>query len=238
MTKNIVITGVSTGIGYGAAREFVKKGYLVFGSLRKKEDADRLKKEFGENFIPLIFDITDHSAIANAARLVKEKLGNSGLSGLINNAGAVDGAPLMHITIESFKRHLDVLVTGQLMVIQQFLPLLGAQKNYLHRPGRIINISSVNGRVAAPFLGGYVAAKHALEGLSDVLRIELQLYGIDVIVVGPGTIKTAIWGKVPEDIAEQFRGTDYYLPGKKFNDYLKKQFLQMLWNLKILVVGS
>jgi NAD(P)-dependent dehydrogenase (short-subunit alcohol dehydrogenase family) len=219
--KSVVITGVSTGLGYGATNEFIKKGYHVFGSVRKQEDADKLIKEFGGSFTPLIFDITDHTAIASAARLVKEQLANNGLAGLINNAGAVDGSPLMHMPIESFRKHFEVLLIGQLAVIQQFLPLLGAQKQYPYKPGRIINITSVNGKIAVPFLGGYVAAKHAFDGLSDTLRIELQIYGIDVIIVAPGMIKTAIWGKVPEDIAETYRDTDYYIPGKNFNNYIK-----------------
>jgi short-subunit dehydrogenase len=220
--QHIVITGVSTGIGYGVTKISIQKGYHVFGSVRKQEDADRLKKEFGDNFTPLLFDITDHTAIANAAKLVKDKLNNQGLSGLINNAGTAHGAPLMHIPIEDFRNHLEVLLIGQLAVIQAFLPLLGAQKNYANKPGRIINITSVNGKIPVPFLGGYVSAKHAMEGLSHTLRTELLLYGIDVIIVGPGQIKTAIWDKQTDDIVEKFRNTDYYIPGKAFNDYIKK----------------
>jgi NAD(P)-dependent dehydrogenase (short-subunit alcohol dehydrogenase family) len=220
--KTIVITGVSTGIGYGTTKGFIQKGYQVFGSVRKQEDADRLKKEFGENFTPLIFDITDHTAIADAAKMVKEKIGVKGLNGLINNAGTTHGAPLMHMSIEDFRNNLEVLLVGQLAVIQAFLPLLGAQKDYPHKPGRIINITSINGKIAAPFLAGYVAAKHAMEGLSKTLRIELQLFGIDVIIVGPGVVKTAIWGKQTDDILEKYSGTDYYLPGKAFNDFVKK----------------
>jgi NAD(P)-dependent dehydrogenase (short-subunit alcohol dehydrogenase family) len=218
----IVITGVSTGIGYGATKILIHKGYHVFGSVRKQEDADRLKNEFGDNFTPLIFDVTDHVAIASAATLVKEKIGNQGLSGLINNAGAAHGAPLMHMPIEDFRKHLEVLLVGHLAVIQAFLPLLGAEKNYSNKPGRIINITSVNGRIPVPFLGGYVSSKHAMEGLSHTLRTELQIYGIDVIIVAPGQIKTAIWGKQTDEMVENFRNTDFYLPGKAFNDYIKK----------------
>jgi NAD(P)-dependent dehydrogenase (short-subunit alcohol dehydrogenase family) len=220
--QSIVITGVSTGIGYGAAKVFIKKGYQVFGSVRKNEDANRLKQEFGDHFVPLIFDITDHGAIAETARLVKEKLAGSGLAGLINNAGTTHGSPLMHMPINEFRNNLEVLVVGQLAVIQAFLPLLGAQKNYPHKPGRIINITSGNGKIAAPFLGGYVSSKHAMEGLSNTLRIELLLYGIDVIIVGPGMVKTAIWDKQTDDVLEKYRNTDYYAAGKTFTEFLKK----------------
>lgn len=223
MSKNIVITGVSTGIGYGATKVFVRNGYHVSGSVRTQTDADRLKTEFGNQFTPLLFDITDHTAIESAASKVKEQIGNDGLCGLINNAGAANGAPLMHMPVESFRQHLEVLLVGQLVVTQQFLPLLGAKSNYSHKPGRIINITSINGRIAAPFIGGYVASKHAMEGLSDTLRIELQPYGIDVIVVGPGVIKTAIWGKLPDEEAEKYKHTDYYQSALAFNRFLKER---------------
>jgi NAD(P)-dependent dehydrogenase (short-subunit alcohol dehydrogenase family) len=220
--KNIVITGVSSGIGYGMTKLFVKKGYCVFGSVRKKEDADRLVKEFGSNFNPLIFDISDRTAISIAADYVKEKIGNNGLSGLINNAGSAEAAPLMHMQIESFRRQLEVLLIGHLNVIQEFLPLLGASETHPVKPGRIFNISSTNGKMAAPFIGSYVAAKHALEGMSDTLRIELQIYGIDVITVRPGMVKTDIYSKSPDDNGEKYRNTDFYLPMKKFHEFLKK----------------
>jgi NAD(P)-dependent dehydrogenase (short-subunit alcohol dehydrogenase family) len=223
MSKNIVITGVSTGIGYGATSVFIRNGYQVFGSVRNLADAERLKAEFGNRFTPLIFDITDQKAIAGAVLTVKDHIGDEGLCGLINNAGAASGAPLMHMSLDSFRQHLEVLLIGQLAVTQQFLPLLGAQRNYPHKPGRIINITSVNGRIAAPFIGGYVASKHAMEGLSDTLRIELQIYGIDVIVVGPGVIKTAIWGKLPDEEAEKYKQTDFYQSSLTFNRFLKER---------------
>lgn len=222
MKKSVVITGVSTGIGNGATREFVKQGYHVFGSVRKKEDAVLLKKEFGEDFTPLIFDITDREAISNSARLVEEKLAGQGLAGLINNAGSTEGAPLMHISIDDFKKHLDILVTGQLAVTQAFLPLVGAVKNCSFPPGKIMNITSINGKIPSPFLGAYVTAKHAMEGLSKVLRIELQLYGIDVIVVGPGIIHTPIWDKAEKQTFEQYKQTDYYQPYQSFSTLMRQ----------------
>lgn len=222
MKKSVVITGVSTGIGNGTTREFIKGGYHVFGSVRKPEDAVRLKKEFGDDFTPLIFDITDHVAIRESAQLVKEKLAGQGLTGLINNAGSAEGAPLMHIPIDVFKKHLDVLVTGQLAVTQAFLPLLGAEKDCTFKPGKIINITSINGKIPSPFIGPYVAAKHAMEGLSKVLRIELQLYGIDVIVIGPGIISTPIWDKAEQQGFEQYKQTDYYQPYQIFTTFMHK----------------
>jgi len=101
--KNIVVTGCSTGIGYGISKELVLKRYRVFGSVRKQEDADRLKKEFGNNFEPLLFDITDHKSIKEEAHRVKEYIGEDNLAGLINNAGATEGGPLMHISPDLLK---------------------------------------------------------------------------------------------------------------------------------------
>ena len=225
MKKSVVITGVSTGIGYGATMEFQKHGYHVFGSVRKPKDAIKLKKEFGEDFTPLIFDITNQKSVIESAKLVEEKLEGKGLAGLINNAGAAQGAPLMHMPIEVFRQHLEVLVVGQLIVTQAFLPLLGANKNCSFRPGKIINISSINGKMPAPFIGGYVASKYALEGLSKTLRIELQLYGIDVIIVGPGIIKTPIWDKAEEISFEPYRNTDYYEPYQSFSKFVKKMIV-------------
>ena len=222
MKKSVVITGVSTGIGYGSTKEFIHKGYHVFGSVRKREDAVKLKNEFGTAFTPLIFDITDEKAIHEAAKLVGEILNGNGLTGLINNAGAAEAGPLMHMPVDIFRRHLEILVIGQLIVIQAFLPLLGADKNSSSPPGKIINISSINGKIPAPFMGGYVAAKHALEGLSKTLRIELQLYGIDVITVGPGIIKTTIWEKAEENTFEQYRNTIYFEPYQLFAAVVRK----------------
>lgn len=220
--KNIVITGVASGIGYGALREFIKQGYRVFGSVRTREDADRLAGEFGSNFVPLICDITKHNTVYDAAAMVRNILKNEGLDGLINNAGAAEGGPLMHMPIDVFQKHLDVLVTGHLVTTQVFLPLLGAQDQYPNKPGRIINISSIAGKSGSPFLGAYVAAKHALEGLSKTLQIELQPYGIDVVVISPGLVQTKIWDKIQDETFEKYKGTIYYEPFRNFVNFFKK----------------
>ncbi len=219
--NNIVITGVSTGIGYGATTEFIKKGYRVFGSVRKEEDAERLKKEFGPNFEALIFDLTDSKTIKDEADRVKTIIGDDNLTGLINNAGATEGAPLMHIPLDQMRQNLEVLLIGQLAVTQSFLPLLGAGKNNKKAPGRIMMISSTSGKSGFPFVGPYATAKHALEGMSKSLRGELAMYGIDVIVVGPGNIKTAIWGKNKTETIEQYIETDYYKPLKNMHKYMQ-----------------
>ncbi len=204
---NVLITGVSTGIGLGAALEFLEHGCRVFGSVRSKQDADRIKLELGENFTPLIFDVRDSNAIRKAAEIVKKSLMGETLDGLVNNAGISVSGPLMHIRAEEFSEQLDINVTGVLRVTQAFLPLLGAKAGFGGRPGRIVNIGSVSGKIVFPFIGPYTASKHALEALSDTLRRELMIYNIDVIVIVPGNTDTPIWEKAKE--RPEYQDTDF-----------------------------
>jgi len=208
MTKTVLITGVSSGIGYEVAKELVARRYQVFGSVRKQADAVRVQSELGSDFTPLLFDVTDEAGIATAVATIHESVSNRGLTALINNAGVAEPAPLMHMDLADFRKHLEINVTGVLAVSQACLPLLGAQKEWPYQPGRILNISSVSGRVAYPFMGAYAASKHALEGMSDSLRRELLMYGIDVILIEPGTVKTPIIGKFAEQV-ERYMNTDY-----------------------------
>ncbi len=197
-SKNILITGVSTGIGYDLAKVFLKNNYLVFGSVRKQEDLDRLSDELGENFHPLLFDVTDHRGIDEAARHLEKDLGDAGLGGLINNAGLAVGGPFIDLDIEDFRYQFEVNVLGLVKVTQAFLPLLGARENHATAPGKIIQISSISGKMGMPFVAPYVGSKHAVEGISDSLRRELLLFGIDVVLIEPGPIKTPIWNKSME----------------------------------------
>jgi len=207
--KTVVITGASTGIGYDAARYLVEKGWRVLGSVRKEADAARLQQAFGERFIPLRFDVTDPEGVSAAAAQTAEIVGDAGLAGLVNNAGIALPGPAMHIPMADFRWQFEVNLFGQLDVTQKFLPLLGARKPCPHPPGRIINMSSVSGRVVFPFFSPYAGSKHGLEVLSAALRRELVIYGIDVIIIGPGSIKTPIWDKADELDLAPYEGTDY-----------------------------
>ena len=197
--KNILITGVSTGIGYATAKYFLDKGYFVFGSVRKKIDAEKLQQQFSNNFKPLLFDVTDDKAIANAVLEVQHIIGDNGLAGLVNNAGIAVSGPMQHVPIEKIEHQLNVNVLGVIRVTQAFLPLLGAVENYSHSPGRIIQISSVSGTISAPFMGPYSASKYALEAISDALRRELSIFGIKVVVIQPGPIQSEIWDKINDE---------------------------------------
>ncbi|MGH2374079.1 MAG: SDR family oxidoreductase [bacterium] len=208
-SRAAVITGVSTGIGRAAAEELATHGYHVFGSVRRESDAAGLRERLGERFTPLLFDVTDAVAVRGAAGQVAGILGGRGLTGLVNNAGIGIGGPLMHQPLDEVRRPFEVNLFGVLAVTQAFLPLLGAGFPQVHPPGRIINISSVGGKIAFPFLGAYVASKHALEAASDALRRELAMYGIDVIVIEPGSVRTAIWDKAEQEDLSRYAGTDY-----------------------------
>src|SRR5690606_15134971 len=169
--KSILITGVSTGIGWSTAKLFLAKGYLVFGSVRKQADADRLQQEFGKDFHPLIFDVQDLKGIQEAYLEVKATLKDTSLDCLVNNAGVSVNGPMAYIALEEFSSQLDINVLGLVRVTQTFLPLLGFDNNL--PKGRIINISSGAGRVTRPFMAPYAASKHAVEAVSDGLRREL-----------------------------------------------------------------
>ncbi len=208
--KTAVVTGASTGIGWACAKVLTARGFEVFGSVRKQADADRLAREFGAPFTPLLFDVTDEAAVKQAARTVADRLDGRPLAGLVNNAGIAVSGPLLHIDPSELSFQLEVNVVSQLSVTQAFAPLLGASPGAkVARPGRIVMISSVGGRVGSPFVGPYNASKFALEGLSESLRRELMIYGVDVILVAPGAVATPIWDKADSVDVTRFANTPF-----------------------------
>jgi len=207
--RSVVVTGASTGIGRATAKALVEQGLRVFGSVRKQADAASLREEFGGEVQPLLFDVTDGEAIAEAVSTVQEALGDTTLAGLVNNAGVALPGAMMHQPIDELRRVFEINVFGLVAVTQAFLPLLGARRDPAGPPGRVVNISSVSGRLSVPFLGAYAASKHAVEALSDALRRELMIYGIDVIVVQPGAIETPIWDKAEVLDLGPYAHTDY-----------------------------
>ena len=216
LKHSAVITGVSTGIGYATAKLLVERGFQVFGSVRSEADAERIAQEFGPNYCPLIMDVTDETAVRRSADTVREKLGQNRLFALINNAGIEMTGPLAYLPLDRFRLQLEVNLIGVLSVTQAFLPLLGTDPQRIGNPGKIINISSALGRLAVPFVGAYCASKFGLEALSDSLRREMMLFGIDVIVVEPGAIVTPIWEKAEGKLLHEFPGTPYQRSLTKF----------------------
>jgi NAD(P)-dependent dehydrogenase (short-subunit alcohol dehydrogenase family) len=217
--KSIVVTGASTGIGWGCVKVLVRDGFHVFGSVRRVPDGDRLSREFGERFTPLVFDVTDEAAVAAGAKQVAAALANSTLFGLVNNAGIAVSGPLLYLAVDDFTHQFAVNLTGQLTVTRAFAPLLGADRARQGSPGRIVMMSSIAGRNGLPFLGAYASSKFALEGMSESLRRELMLFGIDVIVVAPGAIATPIWDKAEALDTSPLASTPYGSALVRFKDY-------------------
>jgi len=143
--------------------------------------------------------VTDDASVAAAAKTIGAAVGNSGLAGLVNNAGIAVAGPLEFIDVAEFQRQLDVNVTGVLRTTQAMLPHLRNAR------GRIVNISSIGGRVAVPLVGPYAASKFALEGMSDSLRRELRPWGMHVALIEPGAVATPIWDKGVDQADEMDR---------------------------------
>ncbi|MFY9953999.1 SDR family oxidoreductase [Bradyrhizobium sp.] len=208
--KSVVITGASTGIGWATAKLLLARSFRVFGSVRKAADADRLKSEFGAHFTPLMFDVTDEAAVLAAAREVRTALNGETLTGLVNNAGIAVAGPVLELAADEFRRQMDVNVIGPIIATQAFGPLLGSDPQLKGAKGRIVMISSVAGKNGNPLMSAYSASKHAIEGLSESLRRELMLFGIDVVIIAPGAVKTPIWGKAEEVDVSPFRNSPFF----------------------------
>lgn len=218
--RAIVVTGASTGIGWASAKLLLDKGFRVFGSVRKAADAERLSNEFGPNFTPLMFDITDEAAVLAAAREVRAALKRETLAGLVNNAGIAVAGPMLELAADEFRRQMDVNVIGPVIATQAFGPLLGSDPSLKGPKGRVVMISSVAGKNGNPLTSAYSASKHALEGLSESLRRELMLFGIDVIIVAPGPVKTPIWSKAEDVDISSYRNSPYFPALQKVRAYM------------------
>ena len=219
-SKDVVVTGVSTGIGWGTTKVLIEKGFRVFGSVRKQADADRLQSEFGDGFVPLMMDITDADAVHQAAEKVGSMIGDRYLVGLVNNAGIVVSGPLLHLRPSEYRRQLDVNMVAPLVVTQAFAPLLGTDKRRQGPAGRIVNITSSGARVPIPLLGAYGASKSGLEGMSDVLRLELMLFGIDLVMIEPGFVNTTMYDKGEKEDLSEYKPTEYWNAVQKFQKFI------------------
>ena len=216
--KSVVVTGVSSGIGWGITKVLLKQGFRVFGSVRQEKDAVRLQAEFGQAFTPLLFDTTDEAVVQRAAAEVERLLSGESLAGLVNNAGMALAGPLLYQPLEDFRQQLEVNLVGPFIVTKAFAPLLRSKQS--RKSGRIVNITSVGGKMGPPFLGAYAASKHGLEGMSESLRRELLLFGVDVIIVAPGSVATRTWDKAESADVKIYAATPYAKALKNFTDYM------------------
>jgi short-subunit dehydrogenase len=183
--KVVVITGASSGIGRETALYLAKNGYTVYGVARRAEKLKELEP-LGVKTVPA--DVTDEASVANGIREVIENEGR--IDVLINNAGYGEWGAVEDVTIENAQKQFDVNVFGLARMTRLVLPCMRAQKS-----GKIVNISSIGGKMASPMGGWYYASKFAVEALSDSLRLEVKPFGVDVILIEPGLIKSE-WGAI------------------------------------------
>lgn len=216
--KTVVITGASTGIGRSTAEHLAAKGWQVFAGVRKEQDGEALIAADGR-IKPILLDVTNPEQVDAAVESIRAALDGQKLAGLVNNAGIANMGPLAVQPLDQFKAHFDVNVFGLLRASQAFAPLLGMDESLSGKPGRIVNITSVGGRLAAPFLGAYTATKHAVESMTDSLRRELVIFGIDAIAVGPGAVKTPIWDKAEDaNSSNPYSNSPWAKPIEKFSE--------------------
>jgi NAD(P)-dependent dehydrogenase (short-subunit alcohol dehydrogenase family) len=218
--RDVVVTGVSTGIGHATTKVLLSKGFRVFGSVRKQADADRLQEEFGTGYVPLIMDIADGEAVHQAAKQVDSMIGDRNLVGLVNNAGIVVSGPLLYLRPSEYRRQLEVNMISPLVVIQAFAPLLGTDKKRQGPTGRIVMMTSSTAKVVIPLLGAYSSSKSGLEGMSDALRRELMLFGIDLVIIEPGTVNTEMYDKGEQEDLSEFKQTEYWEAVQKFQKFI------------------
>lgn len=185
----VLLTGASSGIGLACAQRLSALGYAVFAGVRRPSDGERVAARAAAPVTWILLDVTQPASIAAAVASVSAAIGDQGLAGLVNNAGIVVGGPLEYVSAEELRTQLDVNVVGLHAVTAAFLPLIRRGR------GRIVHMGSISGRIAAPFTGPYAASKHAVEALTDSLRMELAPDGIHVAVIEPGQVNTPIWNK-------------------------------------------
>ena len=218
--KCYLVTGASTGIGRAITEALVLEGHFVFASVRKASDGETLNADLAGNGKAVYFDVSDQVAIDAAAKEIGDALGGRTLSGLINNAGVANPGPALLQPMSEIEQVLNINLLGVIRCCRAFAPLLGADPLRTGPKGRILNITSASGKFGYPFTAAYVASKHAVEGYSESLRRELILVGIDVIIVGPGAVKTPIWQKGTHGGAGNYDGTIWAAPLAKLNQSL------------------
>lgn len=197
MPRSLLITGASTGIGNACALGFDRAGWTVFAGVRREEDGTRLAAQASDRLRWLLLDVTDSSQIVTAVDTVEQALAGAGLDALVNNAGIAMAAPVEFVPLDTLRRQFEVNVIGLVHVTQAFLPLIRRAR------GRIVNVGSIAGRVTTPLLSPYCASKHAVEAVTDALRMELTPWGIEVSVVEPGVVDTPIWEKGSAQMQER-----------------------------------
>jgi NAD(P)-dependent dehydrogenase (short-subunit alcohol dehydrogenase family) len=162
------------------------------------EDGERLKTGTTGHLRSLLLDVTDVASIEAAVKEIAGRLGDAGLTAVVNNAGIALGGPVEYLALDEWRRQFEVNVIGQVAVTKAVLPLIRRSAS----PGRVVFMGSIGGRVASPFIAPYAASKHAIEAIAESMRHELAVIGIRTVVVEPGAVRTPIWdkGRAADDI--------------------------------------
>ena len=197
--RSALVTGASSGIGAATAQRLDELGFTVYGAARR---TDRVSELAGDAVRPLMMDVTDDDSLVAGVRQIVEETGRVDV--LVNNAGYGSCGALEDVPLAEARRQFEVNVFGAVRLIQLVLPHMRAQ-----RSGTIVNVSSMGGRIYTPLGGWYHGTKHALEGISDCLRLETKPFGIDVVVVEPGSIATE-WGEIAGDSLQATSGDGPY----------------------------
>jgi NAD(P)-dependent dehydrogenase (short-subunit alcohol dehydrogenase family) len=207
--RTVLITGATGGIGRAAAVHFAAQGARVFATGRKLDLLEALEKEVGDpaRLQGLVLDVNDTASIAAAVAKIDEHTDGAGVDVLVNNAGYGLIGPLLDIDDERLRAQFDTNVFGLMAVTRAFVPAMIRQ-----RRGRVVNVGSIAGRVAMPFMGAYNASKFAVEALSDALRMELQPFGVDVSIIEPGPIATAFSSTSMGMVGELDSASSIYAP--------------------------
>ena len=214
MTKVILITGASSGIGFDAARTLARQGHRVYAAARRLERMEPLKED---GVIPLQMDVTDEVSMEMGVRTILETEGR--IDVLVNNAGYGFFGAIENVPLEEARKQLEVNVFGLSRLCQLVLPSMREQGS-----GRIVNLSSIAGKAVILFGGWYHVSKYAVEAFSDALRMEVKPFGIDVVLIEPGGIKTD-WGLIAADhLAETSKGTPYESEGLREAATMRKAY--------------
>jgi NAD(P)-dependent dehydrogenase (short-subunit alcohol dehydrogenase family) len=183
--KSILVTGAGSGIGLATVQHLASRGFHVYAGARNTAALEDLFKN--QNITPITLDVTNKEDVLQVKKIIEHKA--TGLFGLVNNAGITKAGPLMDVSMEDLRAQFEVNLFGVHQITQALFPML------LQAKGRIVMMSSDSGFFATPFVGPYCSSKFALEGYSDSLRREVIPYGVKVILIEPGHIKTPIWDK-------------------------------------------
>ena len=223
-TQTILITGATAGIGRHAALYLASPGHRVIATGRKEHALEELALEghrMGVTIDTLVLDVTDETSIRQAKADVAELTNGRGLDVLINNAGYGLAAPAAEATDADLRHQFDTNVFGLMAVTRAFLPDMIQRGR-----GRVLNVSSVGGRITFPMMGPYHASKYAVEALSDALRLELRPFGVDVVLIEPGPIQTNFIDRMNQ-AASPYRESSLYAPIFERADLIEARTMAM-----------